>query len=579
MVWKELIIVKKISWNEYAQQIINLIGGQANIKEIYHCATRLRFHLYDDSKMNVEALKEINIVRGYKVSEGENQLIIGAGTVDKLYKAIQDELGNKKSNFDTKNKTKLWNKNLNFKQNSLAVTKRSLNAFAAIFVPLVPVFIAGGMSLALQSLVNQISPKTGFAKILDIIGGGILGSLPAFVGYTAAKKWGGNPYLGMAMGLILIAPALLNSWSTSSPVLIGVDINATNEQILQAKEAAFSQWQADQLAAGWTQAQVDGADINQVVGVYQTIFSGFFKIKLIGYQAQVIPVLLVLALSVNLEKLMRRFIPDVLAIIVVPLGVVILSSWLAFWVIGPLGQIIGRGLAIGLTAIFKYTNYYGIGFGGMIFAGVYPLLVVTGLHQGFLPIETQLLMDSQLQYGHSFSFITPVACVSNIAQGTAVLVAIIFIKNKTERSKAASGSFGANLGITEPAMFGVNLQLKPLFVGAIIGSALGGYWLGMTHTVANSLGSASWVGLVQFDWTSNYVQNYFASNNIPATFSGLAPGVHAIIAMLLAAVCAFGSSYLLMKTKWGVNSLKNYIETMKISIDPIKVKTKLQKTT
>jgi PTS system sucrose-specific IIC component len=111
----------------------------------------------------------------------------------------------------------------------------------------------------------------------------------------------------------------------------------------------------------------------------------------------------------------------------------------------------------------------------MIFAGFYPLLVITGLHQGFLPIEAQLLMDSKLQFQHSFSFITPVACVSNIAQGTDCLMLIFFVKNKEEKSKAISGSFGANLGITEPAMFGVNLQLKSLLVGAIIGSALGGY--------------------------------------------------------------------------------------------------------
>ncbi|QGS51838.1 PTS transporter subunit EIIC [Spiroplasma tabanidicola] len=561
--------MKKINWDEYATEVIKNVGGKENIKEIFNCATRCRFYLNDDSKINVANLKQIEIVKGYNLAETEHQLIIGAGVVDKLVRAINNQLNKngESGNFESKPKVKLWNKKLSFKQNTLQITKRGMNSFAAIFVPLVPVFIAGGMSLALVSLVNQISKNTGFAKILDIIGGGILGSLPAFVGYTAAKKWGGNPYLGMAMGLVLIAPALMNSYANNKPVMIGADINASSEWIEASVNEAFEKWKTEQLAAGISAESLSQLSANEVVGVYQTIFSGFFKIKLIGYQAQIVPILLVLALSVNLEKLMRKYIPDIVGIIIVPLGVVIISSWLAFWAIGPLGQIIGKGIAIALTAIFKYTNYTGIGFGGMLFAGLYPLIVITGLHQGFLPIETQLLMDTNLTYGHSFSFITPVACVSNIAQGSAVLVAAILIKDKKEKSKAISGAFGANLGITEPAMFGINLQIKPLLVGAMIGSAVGGYWLGMTHTVANSLGSASWVGLVQFDWSAQYAQNYFEANKIHAAFTSWPPGANVVIAMVLSMGVSFTSAFFLMKTRWGLRSLKAYLDSMNIKND------------
>ncbi|WP_027062980.1 PTS transporter subunit EIIC [Mesoplasma seiffertii] len=548
--------MKKVNWNKDASQIIEFLGGKENIKDIFHCATRLRFYLKDQSLLEVEHLKAMPIVKGYNKANEENQLIIGTGVVDKVFKAIQQELngsGNTGS-FSTENskKDRLWKKELSIKSNTLMISKRGLSSFAAIFVPLVPVFIAGGMSLALYSLLQQIHPNSGMGKILDIIGGAILGSLPAFVGYTAAKKWGGNPFLGLAMGLILVAPGLLNSYATSQPILLGFDINTPEADIQQAAKDAYENWLAVNNA---TEAQFPMKDI---VGTYSTLFSGFWKIKLIGYQAQIVPVLLVLAISVNVEKLLRKITPDVLAIIVVPLVTVILTTWLAFWAIGPLGQIIGQGFAKGITAIFKYTNYTGIGFGGMLFAGFYPLLVITGLHQGFLPIEAQLLMDSKLQFGHSFSFITPVACVSNIAQGTACLMLIFFIKSKQEKSKAISGSFGANLGITEPAMFGVNLQLKPLLVGSIIGSAIGGYWLGMTHTVANSLGSASWIGLVQFDWTTEFVQKYFADNNIHATFSSLAPGVNVTIAMLISMAATATASYFLLKSKWGKSSLEQY---------------------
>ncbi|AXK51787.1 PTS transporter subunit EIIC [Spiroplasma alleghenense] len=551
--------MKKLDWNLVAQEIVDNIGGFENIVEMFHCATRLRFVMKDDNLANLENLKKITYVKGYNKQDNQHQLIIGAGTVDKIYKGYQNIAGVSAvgSDLNVAGKTKLWNKEISWQSNCLQITKKGLNSFAAIFVPLIPIFIIGGMSLAFKSLFAQfLDVNNGFLQILDIIGGAILGSLPAFVGYTAAKKWGGNPFIGMSMGMILIAPALLNSYSNGAPVMLGFELGTPQSVIDAEVKNAFDQWLSNNNLTN------NGLEPKEIVGYYFTIFSGvannFFEIKLIGYQAQIIPVLLVLILSVNLEKGLRKITPEAIAIIVVPLVTVLFSTWIAFWLIGPLGQIIGKGLAIGITAVYKYTNYYGIGFGGMIFAGVYPLLVITGLHQGFLPIEAQLLMDSKLQYGHSFSFITPVACVSNIAQGTACLIAIFYIKNKQQKSTAASAVFGAHLGITEPAMFGVNLQIKPLLVAAIAGSACGGYWLGMTHTVANSLGSASWIGLVQFDWTNTEALKYFAANDIPATFSSLAPGIHVTIAMLISMGATAGFSFLLLNTKWGKNALVSF---------------------
>ncbi|ASZ09285.1 hypothetical protein CK556_02940 [Mesoplasma chauliocola] len=551
--------MKKINWKTYALEIIELIGGKDNIVEIYHCATRLRFILKNDEKFNLEGIKKIELFKGYKKQENQHQIIIGAGVVDKVYKEIDLILNQgslKNDDMKPENKQKFWNKQLSTKSNMLMITKRGMNSFASIFVPLVPVFIAGGMSLAIMSLVNQISPNTGFAKLLDVIGGGIMGSIPVFVGYTAAKKWGGNPFLGMAIGLVLVSPALLNRYSTNTPVQLEFDINTDFESVIKpAMEAAFKDYlNSLTLAPG---AKIP--EMSQVVGVYYTIFSGFFKIKLIGYQAQIVPVLLVIGLSINIERVLKKYTPQIIAIIVVPLGTVLLSSWLAFWAIAPLGEIIGKGISLGLSGLFKYTNWNFIGFGGMIFAGFYPFLVITGLHQGFLPIETQLLVDSNLQFGHSFSFITPVACVSNIAQGTAAFMLIFYTKDKKEKSKAISSTFGGYTGITEPAMFGINLQIKPLFIAAAIGSAAAGWWLGMTHTVANSLGSASWIGLVQFDWNTVDTKKYFADQNIHAILTSVPMGVHITIAMLISAATTAGTSALLLRTDWGKTSLKNYL--------------------
>ncbi|AUB31581.1 PTS transporter subunit EIIC [Spiroplasma floricola] len=550
--------------------MIDLLGGKDNIKEIQHCATRLRFILKDDTKFDLEKVKKHPLFKGYKKQESQHQIIIGTGVVDKLYKQInlilKDDL--QEGEIKVENKEPFWRKDVSVKSNLFMISKRGMNSFASIFVPLIPIFIAGGMSLALKSLIGSFAPNSGFTKLLDIIGGAILGSLPAFVGYTAAKKWGGNPYLGMAMGLVLISPGLLNSYAINTPVLLGFDLNTSSDVIQSAREAAFKQWLESN---GFTESQIPTDPgqynelLNKTVGAYYYIFGnvagGFFKIKLIEYQAQIIPVLLVLALSVNLERLLKKITPNVIAIIVVPLVTVLVSSWLAFWLIGPLGQIIGKGISIELAGMFKYTNWNFIGFGGLVFAFFYPFLVITGLHQGFLPIETQLLVDTQLKYGHSFSFITPIACVSNIAQGSATLMLIFFCKKDKEQiTKASSGTIGAFTGITEPAMFGVNLQIKPLFLSAAIGSGIAGWWLGMTHTVANSLGSASWIGLVQFDWTTQATQNYFAKENINAVFQSIPMGAHIAIAMLISMGATVGVSTILLKTKWGKKSLENYLK-------------------
>lgn len=217
--------------------------------------------------------------------------------------------------------------------------------------------------------------------------------------------------------------------------------------------------------------------------------------------------------------------------------------------------------------LFIYTNYTGFGFGGMVLGFAYPYLVVTGLHQGLLPIEAQLITQTSQTYGHAFTWITPIATVSNISQGMVglCLFGLLLHKKKHNQkilSTTLSGNVSANLGITEPILFGVNVPLRwPLLVSAIAGG-IGGYWIGATHTVANSLGSASWLGLAfQFDYTvSPSYAKYIADNNINAMLTNLAPVVNMVIAAVITTFAAVGFCLLFGKLKYTQKATNAFLE-------------------
>lgn len=347
------------------------------------------------------------------------------------------------------------------------------------------------------------------------------------------KIWG-NPILGLAIGIIMVAPGLINGWSS------GTNFTA--------------------VGAGY--ANADG-----LIGktyTYALFPNGpkFFQWAFIGYQAQVFPALLIIALAYLIEKLLRKITPEFLAIIVVPLGTTLLSVFLGFLFIGPIGRYVGYGLGWFFTNIFTHTNYYGIGFGGAVFGFAYPFLVVTGIHQGLLPIEATIISETTKNFGHAYTWITPIATVSNISQGMVALALLPFFikKSPIAFSKALSGSVSANLGITEPVLFGVNLPSKFGLIAAACAAAVGGYWVGMTHTVANSIGSASWLGLVlQFDYaTQPSYHSYLVANNIHASLPNLAPVANMAIASAFATVAAFGFTFLFAKT-YAKQQLKEFI--------------------
>ncbi len=565
--------IKIDTFKETVNQLIDALGGKNNIKEAFHCATRFRVILNDDSKVNKVKLENVEKSKGFAKEGNQWQVIFGAGIVNKVYEKYKSiyTLTNETNNSTETKKTKVsWNPNYSFKTNLFIFLRYGIRSFADIFIPLIPVFIAGGLSLAINSLicVQGIGKDSNgewlngaaqlSSKIFDTIGGAILGSLPVFIGYTSAKKWGGSGWLGACLGLILIAPGLINSYTLGNAEIYWYSLFEGEPSVEKLKEL----YPAESFPNLWNN-DVFNADGIAKIPVLWTGSPRIFDIKypifgipLMGYQAQVIPTLMVIALAVQIEKFMKKISHESIAIISVPLVTVVVSTVIAFVVIGPIGYTLSLALAEGLKAIFIYTNFPGFGLGGAILGAVYAPIVVTGLHQGFLPIEAQLLAQG------GESWITPIACVSNVSQAFACLGAAIYLKNKAKKSTAYSGALSANLGITEPALFGININVRHFFIAGIIGSAFGGYWLGMTQTTANSLGSASWIGLIQFD--VSMTENLSAWYDKVAHFTpwgkymtnlGMPPIANAAIAMTISSLVAFVSANLLSLTKMGRNNL------------------------
>ncbi|QZE12394.1 PTS transporter subunit EIIC [Mycoplasma sp. Ms02] len=521
----------KYDWKKITKDITKGLGGEDNIEKVYHCATRLRSVVKDTNLVDKELLASIELAKGVNLNQKEVQIIFGAGTVNKVYEHyVKNEQSVQTSAHEEKTKTFSWNATESFKSNLFRNTRNLVRGFAEIFIPLIPLFIVGGIALALNSFVESFKSENttikGLEFILSMIGGAILGSLPAFVGYTAMKKFGGNPMLGLAVGIIMVSPSLLNSWEQKSFQVFIVG---------------------------------DGTELPKGIAKAYSLFPvtwGFFKFELIGYQAQVVPVLMIVYLAYWIERLMKKISHESIAILSIPLATVFGSVFLGFWILGPIGREISNLLASAFSGLWTYTNFPFFGLGGLIIGFVYPFLVVTGLHQGLLPIEATLVTSTSSKFGIGMTWITPIATVSNIAQGmTGLGIIIVLLMNKQSKqmSKVVSATVSANLGITEPTLFGVNLPLRyPLIIGAIA-SAAGGYWLGMSQAYATSNGSASWLGnVLQFSWKVTEDQKAYYAENLKFNYvfhDTMSNGVKMVIGNLITSVVAVIGTVIWSKTK------------------------------
>lgn len=442
-----------MNYKQSAEDILNAIGGEENLDAMAHCATRLRLVLNDESLVKEEALNNMDVVKGTFSTGGQYQIIIGSGTVNKVFSELEKLTGKEAS---TTSEVKAQSaKNMNPLQ-------QFVKMLSDIFVPIIPAIVAGGLLMGLnniltakdlffagKSLIDVYSQFAGLAEMINIFANAPFTLLPILIGFSAAKRFGGNPFLGAALGMILVHPALMSAYDFPKAIEAG---------------KAIPYW------------DVFGFHINQV-----------------GYQGQVLPMLVAAYVLASIEKGLRKVIPTVLDNLLTPLLSIFITAFLTFSFVGPITRQLGYWLSDGLTWLYEF----GGAIGGLIFGLLYAPIVITGMHHSFIAVETTLIADAAKTGG---SFIFPIATMSNVAQGGAAIAAFFIIKqNKKLKGVASASGISALLGITEPAMFGVNLKLRYPFIGAIVGSGIGSAYIVFFKVKAIALGTAGLPGFISIN--------------------------------------------------------------------------------
>ena len=431
---------------EDAKQLLRLVGGKENIAAVSHCITRMRFALAEPQKADVQAIEAMKVVKGSFTQSGQFQVIIG-NTVADFYNDFVKEAGIEGVSKDAVKQAAKKNQN---------VLQRVITALAEIFAPLIPAIITGGLILGFRNCIDSMylfenGTKTlcgisqfwaGIDNFLWLIGEAVFHMLPVGICWSVTKKMGTTQMLGIVLGLTLVSGQLLNAYA-----------------VAQTAAADIPKWD----------------------------FGGF-QVNMIGYQGQVIPAILAAFTLVYLEKFFRKITPQVVSMIVVPFCSLLLSVMAAHFILGPVGWKIGAAVSAvvfaGITGTFKVIF-------GAVFGTVYAPLVITGLHHMSNAIDLQLIAD----YGGTMLW--PMIALSNIAQGSAVL-GMIFLQRKDPQAQEVNipACVSCYLGVTEPAIFGVNLKRGFPFVCGMIASGISAVVCVATGTTANAIGVGGLPGIL-----------------------------------------------------------------------------------
>ncbi|EGQ7663942.1 PTS trehalose transporter subunit IIBC [Vibrio parahaemolyticus] len=422
------------------ERLIELVGGPDNIASVSHCLTRLRFVLNDTDKADTKQLEALRMVKGCFTNAGQFQVVIGT-EVDEVYKVLIELSGKSETSKD---------ESKNAARQNMNIVERGISHLAEIFVPLLPAIITGGLILGFRNVIGDIKMFDGQTlteisqfwatvhSFLWLIGEAIFFFLPVGVCWSTVKKLGGTPILGITLGVTLVSPQLMNAY------LIGK----------QAPEV----WDF-----------------------------GLFVIEKVGYQAQVIPAMLAGMALAFIETHLKRIIPSYLYLVVVPFVSLIASVILAHSIIGPFGRMLGDGVAFAAKAAM--TGDFAM-IGSTIFGFLYAPLVITGIH------HTTNAVDLQLMQELGGTPIWPLIALSNIAQASAVVGIIIISKKQDEREISVPAAISAYLGVTEPAMYGINLKYKFPMLSAMIGSACAAAICGSAGVMANGIGVGGLPGIL-----------------------------------------------------------------------------------
>ncbi|WP_433744821.1 PTS system trehalose-specific EIIBC component [Falsibacillus pallidus] len=459
---------------ESVHQIVEAIGGKENIQTATHCVTRLRLVLKDESIVDKKKLGNIDIVKGSFSSNGQFQVVIGQGLVDKAYKILVEETGiGEASKQDVKDAAA---QNLNPLQ-------RAIKVLADIFIPILPAIVTAGLLMGLnniltgqdifydgKSFIDVHKNWKDLASMINLIANTAFVFLPGLIGWSAVKRFGGSPLLGIVLGLMLVHPDLLNAWS-------------------------------------YGDAQAKGEI------PYWNLFG--LKVQAIGYQGQVLPILFASYLLAKIENFLNKRVHDSIKLLVVAPVALLITGFATFIVIGPVTFWIGMQLTDGVVWIFNHFAWLG----GLLYGGLYAVMVITGMHHTFLAVDLQLVGNA------GGTFLWPILALSNIAQGSAALAMLFVLRKKDEKLRGLAGTsaLSAYLGITEPAMFGVNLRFRYPFISALIGSAIAGMVLAIGGVKAFSIGVGGLPGFLSI------INKYWGTFFIGMAISIVVPIVLTII--------------------------------------------------
>lgn len=430
-------------------KIVEAIGGKDNINSVTHCVTRLRFILKDEGQVDESALDQIDLVKGQFSANGQYQVIIGPGIVDKAYDELVAQTGAQAvSKEEAKEQA----------AQDLNPLQKLVKLLGDVFVPILPAIISSGLLLGInnvltqpgifgaQSIVEMYPGFAGFAGIVNFIAATSFIFIPALVGWSAMTRFGGSPLLGIVLGLVLCHPGLTSQYALFDANTGGL--------------AEIPTW------------DLFGIPVQQM-----------------NYQAQVLPSLFAAFILANVEQWLNKRVPDSLKLLVVAPVSLLITGFLAFTVIGPVTMWLATQITNIMMAIFSTAGWLG----GLIYGTFYAPLVITGMHHMFLPVDLQLVASE------NGTFLWPILVMSNVAQGSAALaMMLIFRKNKDSKneSMALTSAISAWLGVTEPAIFGVTLRHKAAFLAAMVSAGVAGALLGSVPVLANSVGIGGIPGIL-----------------------------------------------------------------------------------
>ena len=428
-----------MDYHAIAEQILKYTGGKENLISAAHCATRLRLVIADNEKCDSAAVENVDAVKGVFFASGQMQIILGTGTVNKVYDEFIKIAGiSEASKDDVKREAAK-------RQNPF---KRLIKTIGDIFVPIIPAIVASGFLMGIMEALNfmvnngyvNINTNGSIYQFAVLFSNVAYVFLPILIAFSAAKVFGANPFLGAVIGMIMIHPDLQNAWTVAT----------------------------------------------EGVQKTQEVFFGLWRIDMVGYQGHVIPVIIAVFVLSIIEKRLHKIVPPMFDLFVTPLVSVFVTGYLTLAAIGPVFVFVENGLLNGIQSLLTLP----FGIGSFIMGGAYATTVVSGIHHMYTVIDIGQLA----QYG--LTFWLPLASAANVAQGGAAFAVALKSKNKKMKSVALPSALSACMGITEPAIFGVNLRLGKPFIAASIGGACGALYASLVHLGATGTGVTGIFGIL-----------------------------------------------------------------------------------